>query len=75
MSKILGRKIDNIRIKHDMSNLELSIRTGIPKDNIRGIISGELAISSKDIRLISKALNVSVDDILEQDCSEYNRCV
>lgn len=59
LQEILNRK--------GMTQIELSIATGISKTQISDYINNRVRMSLKNAKIISLALNCSIDDLYEWD--------
>lgn len=59
----LGQNIKAVRLSKKMTQLDLSIDSGVPLSQIGAIESGKLNTTVKTLKKISDSLNIQVKDI------------
>ena len=68
--KSVGENIKKALINNNMTQISLAEVLGISKQVLSKIINGQKAINIAEISMISKALNVSVDSLMEVEPQE-----
>ena len=64
---MIGKKIYEYRKKEQISQEELAERVGVTRQTISNWELEETAPNPEQLKLLSKALNVSVDDLIDND--------
>jgi transcriptional regulator with XRE-family HTH domain len=59
----LGQNIKNIRLSKNLTQLELSIDSGVPLSQIGAIESGKINTTVKTLIKISESLDLNVKDL------------
>lgn len=65
MSAKLARKIKNFRTEKELTQLKLAEKAGIAQSFLSNIENGLQSPSLKNLEKISKALDVSLNDLLK----------
>ncbi len=63
----IGKKILNLRKKYHLSQEQLSEKVKVTRQTISNWELGETTPSAEQLKLLSKALNVSIDELLDND--------
>ena len=66
----LGKKLLNLRKKKGLSQEELSERIGVTRQTISNWELGETSPNPDQLKLLSKELNVSIDELLDNDVKD-----
>lgn len=61
----LAKKIINLREERNMSQIELSEKTGIERTALNKIERGTRKVSSDELKALAKAFNISSDSLLD----------
>jgi transcriptional regulator with XRE-family HTH domain len=61
----VGKKIKELRVKKGMSQQELAYQCNFEKSNISRIESGKTNVTLKTLYLISKALSISIKELVD----------
>lgn len=61
----LAKKIINLREDRNMSQIELSEKTGIERTALNKIERGTRKVSSDELKALAKAFNISSDSLLD----------
>ena len=61
----LAKKIINLREARNMSQIELSEKTGIERTALNKIERGTRKVSSDELKALAKAFNISSDSLLD----------
>lgn len=61
----LAKKIINLREDHNMSQIELSEKTGIERTALNKIERGTRKVSSDELKALAKAFSISSDSLLD----------
>ena len=65
VENLIGRKIKKLRLKSDLTQEKLAIKSGIPYTTFTKIESGVIKKSAvQTIAEIAKALSVGIDDLI-----------
>jgi len=62
-----GKKIRILREKYKMTQYELSKKTNLTQSQVSKIEKGKRKITDVDLKKITKALHVTIQDLLEQE--------
>ena len=63
----LGEKILKLRKKISISQEQLGEQVGVTRQTISNWELGETSPNPEQLKLLSKSLNISIDDLLEND--------
>jgi len=64
---ILGKKILSLRKKIGLSQEQLGEKVGVTRQTISNWEIGETSPNPEQLKFLSKTLNVSIDELLEND--------
>lgn len=63
--KKVGKRIQQVRIEKGLSQRELAFKCDMEKSSITRIESGRTNLTLKSLYIISKELNVSINDLVK----------
>ena len=63
----LGEKVLKLRKKFNISQEQLGEQVGVTRQTISNWELGETSPNPEQLKLLSKALNISIDELLEND--------
>ena len=64
---MLGKKIFELRKKHGLSQEQLGEKINVTRQTISNWELGETAPNPEQLKLLSQSLNISIDELLDND--------
>ena len=69
----LGEKILELRKKNGFSQEQLGEKINVTRQTISNWELGETSPNPEQLKLLSKVLNVSIDELLDNDIKEFKK--
>ena len=69
----LGEKVLKLRKKFNISQEQLGEQVGVTRQTISNWELGETSPNPEQLKLLSKALNISIDELLENDIKSVEK--